>query len=416
MSSRSLGSPAEARFRLLFLVPFVPRLDAPHGGGRVIGSLLVRLAERHRVALVCLRREGEPGIDAELRDRCEVAEEVALPSMAAHQLWRVRVARLRKLGGALPDRVANVRVRAYGDRLKMVAHAFQPDLVQLEMDEMCQYLPSLDGCSARRVLVSHEPGLSAARDYRSAATGLRSASRALDELAWKRFSRNVLRKVDTAVVFTERDAQGVRTLVPELPIRRIPIGVDVPEGPLDPRGGQPPTLLFFGGYEHSGNADAALRLIESIFPRLRARHPELVLQLVGARPTPQMSALAGDGIVVTGQVPSIEPYLGNAAVVVAPLRLGGGMRVKVLETLASGKALVASPRALEGLEVEPGRDVLQADSDDEFCSAVAELIENEGRRVALGSHAREWAQANLGWEHVVSAYEALYEELVLADE
>src|SRR5207244_3672519 len=87
-----------------------------------------------------------------------------------------------------------------------------------------------------------------------------------------------------------------------------------------------------------------------------------------------------------------------------PLRLGGGMRVKVLETLAAGKALVASPRALEGLRLEPGREVLQAESDAEFCEAISELLANEERRISLGRSARVWAEANLGWERVAVAF------------
>jgi glycosyltransferase involved in cell wall biosynthesis len=325
------------------------------------------------------------------------------------------VARLRKLFGSPPDRVAGTHVAAFRERLKEVAESFRPDVVQLEMDEMAQYLPALGACPARRILVAHEPGASAVGDYREAGSGLRRGSRALDELAWRRFSRRALGRIDTAVVFTERDAQALRGLAPMVPIQRIPITVELPDRPLDPRGVDPPALLFFGGYEHAANADAALRLIRSIFPPLRAEHPDLVLQLVGSKPTKAMTAHAEGGVVVTGEVPSVGPYLDAAAIVVAPLRLGGGMRVKVLETLAAGKALVASPRALEGLEVEPGREVLQAESDDEFRAAISELLADEEQRVALGRRARAWAEASLGWEAVADAYEALYRSLLGAE-
>jgi len=120
--------------------------------------------------------------------------------------------------------------------------------------------------------------------------------------------------------------------------------------------------------------------------------------------------------VITGQVPSVTPYLDRAAVVVVPVRLGGGMRVKVLEALASGKAVVASPRAVEGLELVDGQGIVIADSDEEFCTAISELVESVERRVSLGRDARSWAEANLGWEQVVLAYEDLYRNLLAADE
>jgi glycosyltransferase involved in cell wall biosynthesis len=174
-------------------------------------------------------------------------------------------------------------------------------------------------------------------------------------------------------------------------------------------------VLFYGDYLHSPNSDAALRLIRAIMPRVRQTHPEAVLELVGAHHTREMAASAGSSDVIRGVVPSLTPYLDRATVVVAPLRIGGGMRVKVLEALAAGKALVASPRALEGLDVEPGRDALRAETDEDFCAAISELIENEELRVALGSNGRTWAEANLGAERGVSAYEALYQELLSAD-
>jgi glycosyltransferase involved in cell wall biosynthesis len=113
-------------------------------------------------------------------------------------------------------------------------------------------------------------------------------------------------------------------------------------------------------------------------------------------------------------VPDVTPYLDRAALVVAPLHTGGGIRVKVLEALAHGKALVASTRAVEGIALTDGRDYLRADGDGAFADAVSLLLGDERRRVELGRAAREWAEVNLGWGVTVAAYEALYAELVVA--
>jgi glycosyltransferase involved in cell wall biosynthesis len=108
-------------------------------------------------------------------------------------------------------------------------------------------------------------------------------------------------------------------------------------------------------------------------------------------------------------VRSVEPWLDRAAVVAAPLASGGGMRVKVLEALAAGKAVVASPLAAEGLG---GAPLLRADGDEETAEAISGLIDDRDRRAALAARAREWALVHLGRERTVEAFEALYEQLI----
>jgi len=401
-------------FRLLVLAPFALRSDAPHGG-RVTASLVRCLAEHHDVAVVCFRGEDEKPSDDELCARLGLVEEVVVERTPPRR-WAQRAHQLVKPLWGRPSIVARTEAPGYAERVRSVAESWRPDVVQIELAETARYLGALDGCAAPRILVDHEPGASAADDWSAAATGPRQLWRRLDAIAWRRFARDVFRNVDRIVVFTERDREAIEQLSPGVPVRTIPFSIELPERPLDPRGSDPPTLLFFGGYEHPPNADAALRLERSIFPAVRERHPDAVLELVGDKPTSEMKALAGDGVVVTGRVDSLTPHVDRAAVVVVPLRLGGGMRVKVLETLAAGKALVASPRAVEGLRLTDGQNVLIADRDDEFIEAVSGLLGDEERRIALAESARHWAESALGWDRIVSAYEALYGELLTGRE
>jgi glycosyltransferase involved in cell wall biosynthesis len=127
-----------------------------------------------------------------------------------------------------------------------------------------------------------------------------------------------------------------------------------------------------------------------------------------------MLAAVGEGIRLRGHVPELAPFLDAASLVVAPLRLGGGMRVKVLEALAAGKAVVASPRAAEGLEIADGREIVFAETDEEFVAAVSGLLADEERRVELARAARRWAERELGADRIVAAYEALYARLLAA--
>jgi glycosyltransferase involved in cell wall biosynthesis len=114
---------------------------------------------------------------------------------------------------------------------------------------------------------------------------------------------------------------------------------------------------------------------------------------------------------VAGNVPDVGPYLDRAAVVLAPLSLGGGMRVKVMEALAGGKAVVATPLALEGLEVADGEQVRIGRTDEELTRLTIELLQCRDRRAGLGTRARAWALAALGWEGPLAAFERLYASL-----
>jgi glycosyltransferase involved in cell wall biosynthesis len=405
-----LPAPAEA-FRLLVLTPFPLRLDAPHGG-RVTASLTLTLAERHRVALVCLRDSREPGTDEAIRHVCEVVEEVERPEWSPSSGWQGRLSQLGKLIGASPALVERSRSSAFAARLRAVEASFRPDLVHVEPHEMAQYLRVLRG-PAKRVLVDHDPGREAAGDYSRAASGLRRLWRQMEEVAWRRYGHRTAHEIDAVVVFSERDRRSVESYARSKPIVVIPFRVGLPEQALN-SGRFSNRILFVGGYNHPPNADAAQRLVRNILPCVRHRHAPVELELVGEL-TEQIRALAGEGVLITGRVESVDPHLADAAVVAIPIRLGGGMRVKVQESLAAGKAVVASSRAVEGLDVTPGRDFVLAETDEEFCEAIVGLLADDERRRTLGRAARRWAAANFDPERAAEAYEALYRRVVAAD-
>ena len=129
-------------------------------------------------------------------------------------------------------------------------------------------------------------------------------------------------------------------------------------------------VLFVGNFIHPPNQDAAERLVRSIFPRVRLEVPQAELRIVGPNPDAGLRAAAGLGVTFTGEVAEVWPHLEDAAVVVAPLRQGGGMRVKVAEALAAGKAVVATRLAAEGLTAEDGREVVLADTDEAIATAI----------------------------------------------
>jgi glycosyltransferase involved in cell wall biosynthesis len=375
----------------------------------VTGGLLARLARRHDVAVLCLAEPGEPPLEAELVRVCARFE--AVPRRSAGGL-RARVGPKVALLRAVPTWASELAEPAFARAAARMAGEWRPDLVQVEYPVMGQYLDALDSCPAPRVLVDHDASIRDLREWRGPFARL---TRALDERAWRIFERRVLERVQAAVVFTGRDRRALAALGTSTPVVEIPFGTPIPEAPLDAVGGSPPGILFVGNFRHPANTDGALWLARTLFPPLRAAPPEPRLTIVGPAPPAELGALASNGIHVVGEVPDVAPYLRDAAVVAVPIRVGGGMRVKVLEALAAGKAVVATPLAVEGLDLVPGEQLEVAAGEEEFRRALAGLLTDEQARRELGARARAWAVDRLGWDAPVARYEELYEWLVAAE-
>jgi glycosyltransferase involved in cell wall biosynthesis len=397
--------PETRRRRVLVCAPFPPRLDARHGG-KAPAQLLLRLADRNDVALVCLRRPDEPGVDPAIARRCTAVEEVPLPArdgaLARRFVWSLGMLR------GLPPWATDCRSTAYATRLERLLDEWRPDVVEVHLQVMAQYAEAAEKRKVPTILVDYDPPSAWAQDLLAVTKGPRRVARWAEVGVWRRYERATRRQFNAIVAFAERDLAAIEPTAGAAALVRIPLAVEVPSLPLDPQGSDPPTILFIGGFAHPPNVDAALWLGRTLFPRVLARVPEARLDIVGHEPGDEIRALAGGAVSVHASVPDVTPYLDRAAVVVAPIRLGGSMRMKVLEALAAGKALVATPRAAEGLAGE--HFVLAADEDELVEALVGLLLEPERRR-ALGERARAWAEQHLGWEPGVEAFEQLYDDL-----
>jgi glycosyltransferase involved in cell wall biosynthesis len=408
--SSGAGS-AATPLRLLFLSPFPPRLDGLHGGSRAVARLMLGLADRHRITLLYLRTEGEPDVDHALAERCDLLASLPLDFGRTRTEWWKR--RARVAAGLLVGRprwVSNWTNPAFARRVEEVVADWAPDVVQAESHVMGQYL-AVVRAPAVRVLVQHEPGVVAAREQARVQSGAGRIFAALELRSWQRYEAAIMRSAEAVVVFTERDGETLRQLAAGTPIQTIPLGLELPEKASSPIGTAPPRLLFVGNFLHPPNVDAALYLIDSILPRVKQAIPECRLEIVGVSPPAAVRARGDDHILVTGRVRDVQPYLDEAAVVVVPLRLGGGMRVKVLEALAAGKAVVASALAVEGLNVTDGEQLRIASAADEFVAAVVELLRAPQLRVVMGARARTWAAQHLNSSTAVARYERLYRTL-----
>jgi glycosyltransferase involved in cell wall biosynthesis len=242
---------------------------------------------------------------------------------------------------------------------------------------------------------------------------LRWAFGEADWRRWRTYQPSVWRRFDRIQVFTPRDAEAVIALAPALAERVCvnPFGIQLPE-PLDVDLEEPCHVLFVGNFTHPPNVDAAIWLGNSIMPALRQFCPGVRLTLVGIYPPRSVQALACDDILVTGAVPEIEPYFAQASVVIAPLRIGGGMRMKVLQAMALGKAVVTTSRGADGLLMggQPP-PIIIAEDEKAIAQATASLLASREMRRSLGHRAHAFVTENFSAQAYALRIEASYLEL-----
>jgi glycosyltransferase involved in cell wall biosynthesis len=311
----------------------------------------------------------------------------------------------------LPPWATDCRSAEYAARLNRMLDEWRPDIVEIHLQAMAQYVDAAAKRNVPRILVDYDPPSAWAEDVLKTTRGPRRLARWVEVAAWRRYERATRRHFDAIVAFAERDLAAIEKTAGPAAVLRIPLAVEVPSLPLDPQGADPPTVVFIGSFAHPPNVDAALWLGRTVFPRVLERVPDARLNIVGNEPDEDIRALEGGAVSVHGSVPDVTPYLDGAAVVVAPIRLGGSMRMKVLEALAAGKVLVATARAAEGVEAVPGEHFVLADDEEALVEALAGLLIEPERRRALGQRARAWAEEHLGWERGAEAFEELYDRL-----
>jgi len=212
-----------------------------------------------------------------------------------------------------------------------------------------------------------------------------------------RYERQAVRKFHHVIAVSEHDRSLMESWVEGSRITVVPTGVDLeqyrPDFSCTPAG---PLVVFVGAMDWEPNVDAMEYFCNQIWPSVMAQAPSTKLRIVGRNPGERVQRLASDSVQFTGRVTSVAEHLHDAAVVVVPLRIGGGTRLKIYEAMAAGKAVVSTSVGAEGLDVRHGRDIILADDPRAFADAVLTLLRDENMRQKY-QHAAAARAAQYDW-------------------
>ncbi len=405
------------RLRILCVSP-MPASPPRFGAQARVHGLLTQLARHHDVTAVMLV---DDDFDA---DECRTAmqsycrEVFLVPNGRPPGLIAKRLLQVRSLASIRSFERLRVMLPGLQPALDRVLLANQFDVVDLEFPYLGHYRLRQAPAGKRApavVVAAHNFECDLARQYARKGTGL--IRRLYAQANWRKLRREELatyRNADGVYLCSAVDERRLLTELPNIRTAVIPNSADVDF--YRPRSDDPPpdgrTVVFFGLLSYAPNLDGIKQFIKNIWPRIARTHPDARCKIIGGRPPSSLLALAGPQIELTGFVPDLRPHLASAAVVVVPLRLGGGTRLKIVEAMAMGKAIVSTSLGAEGIEAVPGRDILIEDDPAAFAAAVNRLLVEPDLGARIGQSARQLACQKYGWSGAAQALEQFYHKIL----
>ena len=405
---------------LLFVSQWTPS-PASIGAQRRVEGLMKALSQRHRVSCVALLNGEHDRATAERATRAYCHELVLVPPRKEPLLTK-RLLQLRVLASS----------RSYEHYLAAWAplrRALESMVLHRRYDAVVvedPYLMQLGVRGAppgerppRVVLDEHNIWYVLAQRSQDASGGL--FRRTYHTKNWPRIMREEMsawREADGVAFTSADDADRARALSPGLTSAIVPNAVDVEH--FHPRAEFPAsdgkTLVFFGTLDYFPNQDAMQYFLKDIWPRIAQGNPRAKLRVVGPRPTPEVLAYRGPRVEVTGLVPDPRPHLAAAACIIAPLRVGGGTRFKILEAMAMGRPVVSTTVGAEGIGARPEEEILIADEPGTFASAVLRILDAPELATRLGQAGRALVEERFSWATAAENLERFLGELLGAGE
>jgi sugar transferase (PEP-CTERM/EpsH1 system associated) len=391
---------------ILFVTATLPY--PPTDGAKIrLFSLIKNLAVHHKVSVVSFvtPSDTEEAVKS-LGSHCK--EVIVVPKNPAYSLSTL----LWGLVSPTPFPILNYWNPAMAAAIRRIVESNKFDIVQAETLQAAQYCARI---KSRTVLDLFDIQSVVMRRYaKQQVNPLKSIYAYMTAGKLSNYERTICSQFDHCLTSSPDDKEVLEKATGLSNVTVIPNGVDLDACVLSKEESEDDNrIVFVGRMDYAANVDGIHWFCRKVFPLIRAQHPKVVLQIVGKYPNKGVRRLAIPGqIEVTGYVEDVRPNLRAAAVSVVPLKVAGGTRLKILEGLAMGKAIVSTTMGAEGLAVTPGKNILIADSEEAFARHVIHLLKDVALRNRLGRAGRRLAEEHYGWSMIGRRLEELYERIL----
>jgi glycosyltransferase involved in cell wall biosynthesis len=380
--------------------------------------VLRHLSQSHEVTLVSfVRDDDKPEHIAHLQSVCHAVYTAPI----ARSRWRD----LRAVVKGLPTRQPFVIVRdEFKSMQNLLARLMTEtpfDVVHADQVSMSWY--GLMGRGPRRVLDLHNAMyLVTERLAHNDPSAIKRLVLQREARALAHYEAELCAKYDQVTFVTDEDrclieqqVKAQRIVVPADRFTTIPICIDPTDKPVIRPGPHPHRIVALGVMYWPPNAEGTLWFAREVWPQLRAQFPEAIFTVIGKNPPDELKQLHGrDNIEVLGFVADLEQVLAEAAVFVVPLRAGGGMRVKILDTWCWGLPIVSTTIGAEGLEIRDGENILIADEPAALVQAASRAYQDRNLNQRLRLNGRRWVEDNYDWRQIYTAWDAVYAKALKA--
>ena len=359
---------------ILYLSAFCPSASGDNAAVVDAYYLLQALNKRHNVTVITFISAADRRAIEECRSVCD--ELITVPAPAAPRSWRYLACTARSFLSSLPAIAYMSHSAKFVGQVRRVAHLSGFDVVHVQYTQLAHYVEYLEGLPA----VLEEGDLAFVRRERFAKTVTNPIKRfllLLDTAKLKHYEIGFSKQYDGILVRSEADRATLSSLVPERPIASFPPWVDLS---LTARVSAIPTgedLMFYGAMWRPVNEQAVAYFAQKIFPQISTRVPQTCFVIAGSRPSTLVRSLANARIEVTGFVDDIAPIYSRAAVVVAPLLAGSGIKGKVIQALAYGRPVVTTSIGAEGIPGKEADGLFVCDNPRDFAECVLSLLHNK---------------------------------------
>ncbi len=385
--------------------PFPP----DHGHHIRTYHILKSLAEQHRIHFLAFARtEKEIALKSKLEKFCASADIMLLPN----QGWRLYAALLANFFSPMPFIVKRYSSLAARQRIREMLSNYQIDVIHFDLPHLAAYLNEV--AHLPKVLTNHNVESLRLRRWANVERNpFLKFYLFYQSYKLHHFESKLCPQFDRCITVSDFDKETLREMCKSDNFITIPNGVDVEY--FSPRSESTATegLVWAGSMSGAYNRDAVDYFLGEIAPLIHAQLPETKMTFVGASPTALLRKRAEENpqITFTDYVDDVRPYVDRAAVFIAPLRSGSGTKIKVLNAMAQGKAVVTTSIGAEGIDVTSGREVFIADSGEEFAEKVILLLRNPELAREMGQNARRKVKGLYDWKVVTSQMSQIYEDV-----